>query len=302
MAAKKDYYSVLGVSKNASDAEIKTAYRRLARQHHPDVDKSAGAAERFKEVSEAYQVLSDPQKRQAYDQFGHDAFSRGGGSDAYRSGYNPFGQGGFQYSWSSSGKGGEGFVDPFDLFEQIFGMGDFASEFAKGFRRRQTYQLDLSFEEAVHGVTKEVEIPRVEGNRNQIKMERMSIKVPAGVDNGTRMRFGDVDIVFRIRPSREFEREGADIYSDITIPVPVAVLGGVVEVKTVHGKVRLKVPPGTQPGSLIKIRGQGAPTLRGGTGDHYVRVQIEIPQNPSSKERELYEELADLKVKKKSWF
>src|SRR5947209_5533200 len=185
MATKKDYYEVLGVSKNSSETEIKSAYRKLARQHHPDVDKSPDAAEKFKVLSEAYQVLSDPQKRKTYDQFGPAAFESGAqGGNPFNGGYNPFGNGGFSYSWSSNGAQGsqnQGFADPFDLFEQIFGMGGFAQEFSKGFRRRQMYQLELSFDEAVHGTTKEVEIERVEGNHNRVERERMTIKVPAGV-------------------------------------------------------------------------------------------------------------------------
>jgi len=303
--AKKDFYSVLGVSKNATESEIKSAYRRLARQHHPDVDKSAGSAERFKELSEAYQVLSDPQKRQMYDQYGSGAFEPGSNPYGGAGGFNPFGNGGFSYSWSTSQgeqPGGPGFVDPFDLFEQIFGMGGFASEFAKGFRRRQTFQMDLTFDEAIQGVTKEVEIERIEGNQNQVKREKMTIKVPAGVDEGTRMRFGDVDIIFRVRGSKEFSREGADIYSEALLSVPQAVLGDIIEVKTVHGKVNVKIPPGTQSGSLVRIKDQGAPTLQGATGDHYVKINIDIPKNPSAKEKELYQQLKDLKKNKKSWF
>lgn len=298
---RKDFYEVLGVSKNATEAEIKSAYRRLARQHHPDVDKSPGAAGKFKEISEAYQVLSDHQKRRTYDQFGSAAFEPGQAPSG--GGYNPFGQGGFQYTWSSNGgQGFEGFADPFDLFEQIFGMGGFTSEFARGFRRRQTYQMDLSFEEAVRGVTKEVEIPRVEGNHNQVKRETMTIRVPAGVDEGTRMRFNDVDIIFRVRPSGEFERRGADIFTQSSISIPQAVLGDVIEVKTVQGKVSLKIPPGTQSDALIRIKGKGVPTLRGGVGDHYVRIKIKVPQNTSGREKELYQELAGLRSRKKGWF
>jgi molecular chaperone DnaJ len=310
--AKRDYYEILGVPKTASDAEIKSAYRKMARQHHPDVDKTTGAEERFKELSEAYQVLADPQKRQTYDQFGHQAFQGGGsggaGAGAYGNpfgeGFNPFGNGGFSYSWNSGGQqqGGPGFVDPFDLFEQIFG-GGFGSDFARGFRRRQTYQMDLSFDEAVHGVTKEVEVERVEGNQNRPVREKMTIKIPAGVDEGTRMRFGDVDIIFRVRPSREFIREGADIFSEVELTVPQVVLGDIIEVKTVHGKVKLKVPPGTQPGSLIRIKDKGVLTLRGSAGDHYVRAKVGIPKNPSKDEKEYYQKLKNLASgKKKNWF
>lgn len=306
MASKKDFYEVLGVNKNATEAEIKSAYRKLARAHHPDVDKSPNAAEKFKEISEAYQVLSDPGKRKSYDQFGHAAFSGGNpfgaSGNPFGEGFNPFGAGGFSYSWGGQ-QGNQGFADPFDLFEQIFGNMGFASDFTQGFRRRQSYQMDLTFEEAVNGVTKEVEIERIEGNHNQVKRERMTIKVPAGVDNGTRMRFGDVDIVFRVKSHPEFIREGSDIFSEVKLTVPQAVLGDVIEVKTIHGKVKLKVPAGTQSGSLIRIKGKGVPTLKGGTGDHYVRIVVEIPKTVSGREKTLYEELFKLQSgKKKSWF
>jgi len=316
--AKKDFYSTLGVSKSASADEIKAAYRKLARKHHPDIDKSPGAEAKFKEISEAYQVLSDPGKRQTYDRFGSSAFEPGSGMGAGgpfggASG-NPFGQG-FSYSWSSGGgspfgdgQGGSGFADPFDLFEQIFG-GGFAEQFAQGFRRRQSYQMELTFDEAVHGVSKEVEIERVEGNNRRVR-ERMTIKVPAGVDNGTRMRFGDVDIVFRVRRHPEFMRDGSDIFTDVTFTIPQVVLGDVIDVKTVDGMVKLKVPSGAEPGSLIRVKGKGVPTLRGGRGDHYVRVKLEVPKHLSGKEKELYQQLADVSTiehsssssKKKGWF
>lgn len=308
MAAKRDYYEILGVSKTATEAEIKSAYRKMARQHHPDVDKSEGADARFKEISEAYQILSDAQKRKTYDQFGHAAFAGGAGGAGGPfggAGFNPFGQGGFSYSWSSNGNQGGyggGFADPFDLFEQIFGMGGFGGDFSRGFRRRQTYTMELSFDEAVNGVTKIVEVPRVEGNDNKIVREKMTIKVPAGVDEGTRMRYGDVDIVFSVKRHPEFIREGSDIFSEVTLSVPMVVLGALIDVKTIHGKVKLKVPAGTQPGSLIRVKDKGVPTLRGGTGDHYVRIRVEIPKTLTSKEKELYEQLSGTKQKKKGWF
>ncbi len=308
MATKRDYYEILGVSKSAPEAEIKSAYRKLARKHHPDIDKSAGADVRFKEVSEAYQVLSDPQKKQSYDQFGHAAFDRGAGG-GYGGGNpfgeaNPFGGAWQQSSWSTGGQGQRvefdfgGFEDPFELFSQIFG----GAGFGQGFRQRPTYQLDLTFEEAIKGVTKTVEV-QTQTPQGRVEKKRMSIKVPAGVDNGTKMRFGDLDIQFHVGRHRDFLREGADIFSEITVNIPQLVLGDVFEVATVSGKVKVKVPPGTQPGSLVRLKGKGVPRLGStGHGDHFVRVNLSVPQNPTKAEKQLYEELYKLGNKKKGWF
>lgn len=304
MATKRDYYEVLGVPKSASDAEIKSAYRKLARKHHPDIDKSAGAAEKFKEISEAYQVLSDLEKKKAYDQFGHAAFDRsqGFGGAGRGAGFNPFGGGYQTYTWSSSGGNPNinfdfgGFEDPFDLFNQIFGGG------LGGFtQRRPSFQLDLTFDEAIHGVTKRVDI-QVPNSQGRASHKQLTIKVPAGVDNDTRMRFGDIDIVFHIRRHPEFLREGPDIFSEKTLTVPQLVLGDVVEVKTVEGPVKLKIPAGTEPGALIRIKGKGMPNLRGGQGDHYIRVKLEVPKRLSIEEKRLYDQLMKLSSKKKGWF
>jgi molecular chaperone DnaJ len=298
MATKRDYYEVLGVPKAASDAEIKTAYRKLARQHHPDIDKTPGASDRFKEISEAYQVLSDTEKRKAYDQFGHTPFEPGGfGAGAG----GPFG--GFKsYTYSTGGPKVDfdfgGFSDPFDLFEQIFGMGGMGG-FGGNYRRTPTYQMDISFDEAVFGADKSVEISDEQG-----KSKRMTIKIPAGIDNGTRMRFEGVDIIFRVNRNPEFLREGTDIFSEVTLTIPQIVLGDAVDVKTIWGEVKLKIPAGAQPGSLIRIKGKGVPYVRNSSskGDHYVRIKLEVPQKLSSEEKKLYEELNKLKTKKKSWF
>src|SRR3990167_8172043 len=265
MATKRDYYEILGVSKSASSEEIKSAYRKLARKHHPDIDKSAGADVRFKELGEAYQVLCDPQKKGAYDQFGHAAFDRsaGAGAGGLFGGGNPFGGGWQQYSWSTGGGNPNvqfdfgGFEDPFELFEQIFGGG-----FGAQMRRRPTYQLNLTFDEAIKGVTKEVEIES-RNSQGRLTRQRIKIKVPAGVDNRTKMRFGEMDIVFNVGRNPEFLREGADIFSEITINIPQLVLGDTFEVNTVQGKMKVKVPHGTQPGSLVKLKGKGAPILQG---------------------------------------
>jgi DnaJ-class molecular chaperone len=305
--AKRDFYEVLGIKKGASEQEIKSAYRKLARQHHPDVDKSPGAADKFKEISEAYQVLSDPQKKQTYDQFGHAAFDRGaggfgGGGNPFGEGFNPFGQGGFSYQWSQNGGGEDfGFSDPFDLFNQIFGMsgGGFGP-------RRPTYQLQISFDDAIKGAEKEIEV-QSQSRDGKIDRKRMKVKIPAGVDDGTRMRFGEMDIVFRVQKSTKFIREGADIFTEAKLGIPQVVLGDTISVETVQGKVSIKVPSGTQPGSLIRIKGKGVANLsRGGMGDHYVRVRLEVPADVSGEEKKLYEQLAALKSakgkKKVGWF
>lgn len=297
--AKRDYYDILGISKNASEVDIKSAYRRLARAHHPDIDKSPGASEKFKEISEAYQILSDPQKRRSYDQFGQSAFSSSASSSSYQGnpfsgGFNPF-SGGFEYSWSSSSQTSRGFEDPFDLFEEIFGGG-----FGEVFRRRPTYRMDLSFDEAINGVSKEIEIEKRERNGG-IKRERMTIKVPAGVDEGTRMRFGDIEIVFRVKDHPEFDRKGQNIFSNINLTIPQIVLGDIIEVDTVSGKVKVKVPPGSEPGSMVKIKGKGVASLKGGKGDHYLKIMLKVPKSLTAKERSLYENLKNLSDKK-GWF
>lgn len=302
MATKRDYYEILGVPKTSSDAEIKSAYRKLAREFHPDVNKSADAAEKFKEVSEAYQVLSDPQKKQTYDQFGHAAFEPGAG---FGGAGNPFG--GFRTYSYSSGQGPNvefnfgGFEDPFELFEQIFGMGGFGganNPFAQAYRRTPSYQLELAFDEAVKGTTKQVEYKDQNGNS-----KRLTIKVPAGVDNGTRMRFEDIDVVFRVHRHPEFHREGPDVFTDLNLTIPQIVLGDVVEVMTVEGMVKMKVPPGTEPGSLIRLKGKGIKNLRTkDKGDHFARIKLIVPKKLTSEEKSHYEKLAGLGSKKKGWF
>lgn len=313
MATKRDFYEVLGISKSASDAEVKSAYRKLARKHHPDVDKSPGAADKFKELSEAYQVLSDPKKKQSYDQFGHAAFDRGaggmGGGNPFGEGFNPFGGGGqgnpfggFSYSWSGQQGGPDvNFEDPFDLFNQIFGMGGGGGGGFGGARRRPTYSLALNFNEAIKGVEKEIEI-ETRDDKGKTLRKRLRLKVPAGVDNGTRMRFEDIDIVFKVSKSEKFLREDADIFTDTTLSVPQIVLGDTIDVETVSGQVKVKVPPSTQPGSLIRIKGKGVNNMRGGFGDHYVRVRLDMPKALSAEEKKLYEQLNLLRTKKKGWF
>lgn len=296
MAAKRDYYEILGVSKIASPQEIKKAYRVMARKHHPDVDKSPGANERFKEINEAYQVLSDPQKKQTYDQFGHAAFEKGG-PGAYQWGGAPGGGEQFwrTYSWGPGQKvefDFGGFSDPFEIFEQFFGT---ASPFGRSYRRIPTYSINLTFEEAVQGVEKEVNVAG----------RKMKIKIPAGVSDGTRIKFSDFYLETEVLPHKEFIRQGYNIHTSLPITFAQAALGEAVEVKTVDGLVKVRIPPGIQSGVSLRLRGRGVPFLRGsGRGDHYVQIQVATPQKLSGEEKRLFEELKRLeeKPKRRGWF
>ena len=279
---KKDYYEVLGVGKNASPDELKKAYRTKARKHHPDVDKSAGAEEKFKEINEAYQVLSDPQTKGAYDQFGHSAFQRGGGFGGAGA---PPGGGGFRtYSWSSGDFGGfdsGGFADPFDIFEMVFGE---RSPFGRQ-ARLPRYVLNLDFMEAVHGVAKEVEI---EGKRQKIK-------IPPGVDDGSEIRFSNFVIVCQVSPHRKFKRRGYDVISEEEISFSQAALGTVKDIETIDGPVKIRIPSGTGAGTQIRLRGKGIRRVSGhGQGDHYVIIRIHVPSRLNRDQKRLLEELENL--------
>lgn len=286
----KNFYETLGVSKTASDQEIKSAYRKLAMQYHPDRNKDNKEAEaKFKEINEAYEVLSNPQKKQAYDQYGDAAFGQGMGGAG-----GPFGggQGPFTYTYSTGGEGfggfdfgGQGFSDPFEIFEQFFGG---ASPFG---RRKPSYAIQIEFQEAVTGVEKKV----------SINGQNKTIKIPAGVDDGTRIKFDDFDVVVRVSSDRRFPRQGNDIITEAEISMTQAALGDVIDVETVHGNVKLKIPEGTQPQALIRIKGKGMPHVRGkGMGDHYVRIKVKIPTKLSSKQKELLQEFNQ--NQKKGWF
>ncbi len=287
MSTKRDYYEILGVSKSASSDQVKKAYRKLALEWHPDKNKSAGANEKFKEINEAYAVLSDSQKRSTYDQFGHSAFSPGGGSGSARQ------QGPFSYTYYTSGNGNQGgspfgadFIDPFEIFEQFFG-GGFGR--ASSRPRREAYQITIDFMEAMKGATKEVHLPRGQAGEGSL---RKTIKIPAGVDTGSRIRFDDFDIVIEVRPDKHYKREGDDLIIEKEIPFSLASLGGNVDVPTIDGDLKLRIQPGTQPGTLIRLRGKGVPHVRAsGRGDEYVRIQLKVPTHLSHRQKELLEEL-----------
>ncbi len=286
--ASKDYYELLGVTKGATVPEIKTAYRKQALKWHPDRNKSADAAEHFKEINHAYEVLSDEKKRQLYDQYGAEAFERGGAGAPGTQG--SYGQGPFTYTYTNFG--GEnpfegtdfgGFSDPFEIFEQFFG---FQSPFGNARRRaqRHVYEINLTFDEAVKGTKKET----------VIKGEQRTIKIPAGVDNGMHIRFADFDLEVRVQPSNMYKREGQDLYVEKTISFPTAVMGGVVEVPTIDGAIKLKVRPGTRAGTTVRLRDQGVPYPNSHRrGDEYVIYQIQVPDRVNQKGKKLLEELQE---------
>ena len=354
--AKRDYYEILGVSKSASDDEIKKAYRKLSKKYHPDINKEADADEKFKEIAEAYEVLSDANKRAAYDQYGHAStdpnFGAGGG----------FGGGGF---------GGSGFGGFEDIFDSFFGGGGRARYNPNAPRQGEDlqYTLDLEFEEAVFGkestirynrkqecetchgdgakpgtspvtcskcsgtgsinVERNTPLGRIQtrsvcdvcnGTGKEIKekcptcvgagyvKDRHTVKVtvPAGVEDGDQMRlsgqgeagknggpYGDLYVIFRVKPSKQFQRRGAEIYYEAPIHFVQAALGDEIQVPTVHGKVKLKIPAGTQTGTTFRIKGKGAPRLRGtGQGDQHVKVNIVTPKGLNNKQAELLREFA----------
>ncbi|MCZ0704014.1 molecular chaperone DnaJ [Natronobacillus azotifigens] len=350
--SKRDYYDILGVSKDASKEEIKKSYRKLARKYHPDVNKDQNAPEKFKEAKEAYEVLSDEQKRSQYDQFGH-AGPQGQG----------FGGGGF---------GGQDFGGFGDIFDMFFGGG--------GGRRdpnapRQgndlQYTMVLDFEEAIFGKETDVELPKEEtcdtchgsgakpgtkpetcthckgsgqlnveqntpfgrvvnkrvchhcngtgkkikdkcstcgGNGKVKKKKKIHISIPAGIDDGQQIRIagqgepganggpaGDLYVVVQVRDHEFYQRDGDHIFCEMPVTYAQAALGDEVEIPTVHGKVKLKVPAGTQTGKTFRLKGKGAPNVRGyGHGDQHVRIRVITPTNLTAKQKELLREFNDL--------
>lgn len=355
-----DYYETLGVSKTATADELKKAYRKLAVKYHPD--KNPGnkeAEEKFKEVSQAYEVLSDPEKRRQYDQFGHEAYTQagqggGGGAYDYQRAQDIFSQ------FFGGGGGGGGFS-----FEDLFGGGG-------GSRRRDPnaptpgddlrYDLEIDFTDAMYGADRTLDIPRMEScpdcggsgcasgsgkktcprchgsgaqtvsqgffsvrqtcrtcggsgqvienpcrtcrGQGRIRVEKpLQIHIPPGVDTGSQLRvsgkggaglhggpYGDLYVFIHVRSSAIFERENADLMCEIPIPASVAIAGGVVDVPTISGKTRMRIPAGTQSGTVLRIKGKGAPSLRGGArGDLHVRVLIESPVGLSAEQLALLE-------------
>jgi molecular chaperone DnaJ len=355
--AKRDYYEVLGVGRSADEKELKSAFRKLAKQHHPDANPDGKASEqKFKEINEAYDVLKDPQKRAAYDRFGHRAFEGGMG------GQGPFTHGGFGPEFTSSMS---------DIFEDLFG--EFMGGRRGGGRRQGSgsqrgsdlrYNMEISLTEAYLGKTAQIRVPSsvtcevcggkgakpgsspktcptCQGSgavrqssgfftvertcqtcqgRGQVisdpctnchgagrltKERTLSVNIPAGVEDGTRIRLagegeaglrggptGDLYIFLSIKPHEFFQRDGADLFCRVPISMTVAAMGGEIEVPTIDGKkARVAVPEGTQAGKQFRLRSKGMPVLRSGqAGDMYIQVSVETPVNLSRRQKELLKE------------
>jgi len=368
MTTNRDYYEILGLAKGAGEGEIKKAYRNLALKYHPDrvgADKKKEAEEKFKEMSEAYEVLIDPQKKATYDQYGHSGVD------------NSFKQGGFEWQdfhHFDDLKDIFGEVDISDLFRS-FGMGQNASyggSFGGGTRRGGArrgsdleFQIEISFDDAAFGAEKTIAIPRYEAcevcggtgakpgskkercsscgghgqvssssgffnvvrtcdrcggegiiikspctacrGRGRVKTKRnIKVKIPAGVDTGARLRVhgegeagergarrGDLYLIIHVRPHEIFERHGADIYCEVPVDFVTATLGGEVDTPTLEGKIKLKIPAGTQGGRSFRLRNKGIAHLHDyGRGDQLVKVQIDVPSNPTSMQKTILKEFA----------
>jgi len=324
----KDYYQTLGVSKTASEKEIKQAYRKLARKHHPDVNPGDKTAEaRFKEINEAYEVLGDPDKRRKYDELGanwrmyEQAQQQGAGFPG--GGSNPFGGG--AWNINMGGPGGYrtmteeemhelfGNEDPFsDFFRTFFGGGaprDGAGRARQGRAPRTQkgrdieHEVELTLEEAYHGATRRISIKQGGHARS------VDVLIPVGVKDGSRVRAagegesganggasGDLYLRVRIRPNPVFERKGMDLHTNVAVPVTTAVLGGEAQVPTITGSVRLKIPETTQSGQVFRLKGHGMPAVgkADDRGDLYATVEVQLPRSLTKDQRALYEGLAKL--------
>jgi curved DNA-binding protein len=305
----RDYYEALGVSRSADQSEIQRAYRKLARQHHPDVAKDPGAEERFKEISEAYDVLSDPEKRKRYDAFGEDfrrvpedvdpatwrqareyAGARSGGGRAT----DGFDGGGVRFTTDL----GED-IDFEDLLGGMFGgRGRRGAGWGPIPGADQETEIEVTVEEAYHGTRRSLSITGPDGQRT------IDVDIPAGVVDGQRIRLrgqggqgsegaaaGDLYLVVRLAPHPRYRVSGRDLEVDLPLAAWEAALGGEVSVDTPGGTAKVKIPPGTSTGRRLRLKGRGLPNRRGNPGNLYARVAIRVPPDPTEEERRLFEEL-----------
>jgi DnaJ-class molecular chaperone len=317
----KDYYKILGVGRNATEKEIKAAYRKLARKYHPDVNPGDKKAEdRFKEIGEAYDVLSDPEKRRRYDQFGT-GWARGPQGvhpswEVFRQAQQRARQGagrpgsGRPGTWSQTMDFETAAGDLSEFFESLLGRGaGVGSRVASRPRAGEDLEqeIQVTLEEAYRGGVREfaIDIPDATGRP---KRERIEVKVPQGVRDGSRLRVagkgqpglnggprGDLYLRVRLVPHERLERRGDDLYAEIAVPVWVAVLGGEVAVETLAGRGTFGIPPETQNGKTFRLAGQGMPKIGGGKGDFYARIKVVLPDQLTDRERELFAELRRLR-------
>lgn len=296
-----DFYDALGVARTASAEEIQRAYRKLARQLHPDVNSDPGAEDRFKEVSEAYQVLSDPEQRKKYDRFGAD-FRRVPDDFDERVYAGAGGRGGGRVRQAQAGPGFGGGFEGFEGvdIEDLLG-GFFRSRGAGGpvAGADQEAELELTVEEAYRGGRRSISLAGPDGQRSY------EVTIPAGVVDGQRIRLagqggqgsggagpGDLYLVVRIAPHPRYRLDGRDLHVDLPVSPWEAALGSTVPLDTPGGEAKVKVPSGSSSGRRLRLRGQGMPNPRGQPGDLYAEVRIMVPRSPGRRERELFEELA----------
>lgn len=296
---KRDYYEVLGIGKGASDAELKRAFKKLARKYHPDVNPGdKKAEERFKEISEAYAVLSDAEKRGRYDAMGHAAFG----------GRNPWGEGG-------APSGIEDILREFGLGDALGGMfggargrGGFEAR-SQAPRRGQdlNYSMEIGFDDSLNGLNTTITVPKTTSENGEIRRgaERIQVKIPPGVSTGSRIRLagkgesslnggaqGDLYIITKVRDHPFFERKGDNLYLELPVTLGEALLGARVEINTFEGATKMTIPPSTQNGQVFRLAGKGAPKLKGsGQGDLYVSVRVLLPERMDEESKEIVREL-----------
>ena len=273
--AEKDYYEILGVKKTATEAELKKAYRELAKKYHPDKNKGNKDAEnKFKEISEAYAVLSDSEKRSQYDRLGREAFGPGGANPFAGFDFSEFmggGGGRGRRTQTRARSGGGGGIDFTDIFGDLFGGGGGGGGFQPAPEPEMQAEITIDFRDAILGNTM-----TLNANGDSIK-----VKIPEGIRDGQKMRVPrrggpSINLTVKVRPHPFFERRGDDIYTDLPITIGEAIRGAEVEAPTLHGPVRMRVPAGTQAGRTMRLSGKGV-KKKNGAGDHYCRIQIVIP-------------------------
>lgn len=305
---REDYYGILGLKKNASEADIKRAYRRLARKYHPDLNPgSRTAAETFKKIQQAYDVLSSSEKRKVYDQLG---FYREGFNAAdvrHQSGRGFPGSGAFDFGSFKEGRRSGSFAD---IFSELFGDQSRPRKAQASALRDLEHHVTISFVEAVRGTQVRISMKRAEGGSRggAQKVERLTVKIPAGVNTGSRVRVpgkgkagaprkkrGDLYLVIQVRPHKFFERQGDNIICQLPVTVTEAALGAKIEVPTIDGKTVLRIPPESQAGQKLRLRGHGVPSPKNGRrGDQLVKLEIVLPPIRDERSKEILREFSRL--------